>query len=293
MRPHRSAKRSSARRSDASAYRGVFINLARSTRRRATLVRHLKEIGVVSRYERFEAVDGRAVAARFPTELDPGNLGIWLTHEALLRTHRSLGLDLHLHILEDDTVLAKRARQKFEQVLSQADALSSWDLLFTDIFVPLSVQTFRVFVENIDRHAQSGRHALVDLASIGFASCCSMFVNKRSVAKYARLIRGNWALGMPLDLFIRQLVHQGALRAYVTVPFLTSIADSVQSDVRGRTDRSRQVCDVLRRGLFEEADHPALLARMRALTKGARLSDRAALFVKAESFSLSDQWTPF
>jgi len=120
-----------------------------------------------------------------------------------------------------------------------------------------------------------------------------MFVNKRSVAKYARLIRGNWALGMPLDLFIRQLVHQGALRAYVTVPFLTSIADSVQSDVRGRTDRSRQVCDVLRRGLFEEADHPALLARMRALTKGARLSDRAALFVKAESFSLSDQWTPF
>jgi hypothetical protein len=32
---------------------------------------------------------------------------------------------------------------------------------------------------------------------------------------------------------------------------------------------------------------------MRALSQGARLSDLAALFVKAESFSLSDRWTPF
>ena len=272
-------------------YRGVYINLARNKKRRASLVRHLEAVGAASRYERVEAVDGRAVAARFKTPLDAGSLGLWLTHEAILQTHRARGQ--HLHILEDDTVLVSRASQRFEQVLSDADAGSSWDLLFTDIFVPLSVQTLRLLTEQMERHARSGQYARVDLAPIAFASASSLFINKRSIAKYARLIRGKWTRGIPIDLFIRQLVQEGALRASVTVPFLTSIADSAQSDVRGKTDRSRQVCDVFRRGFFEEADHSALLTQMRALTKGARLSDLAALFVKAESFSLSDRWTPF
>ena len=97
-------------------YRGYFINLARSRSRRTALVRHLGDIGAAARYERVDAVDGRAVAADFPSKLDPGSLGLWLTHEALLRACRSA--DRHLHLIEDDTIFAKSAARTFDVVLA-------------------------------------------------------------------------------------------------------------------------------------------------------------------------------
>lgn len=272
-------------------YRGYFINLARSRRRRTALLRHLDDIGAAARYERVEAVDGRAVAADFPSKLDPGSLGVWLSHEALLRACRSA--DRHLHVIEDDTLFAKSAGRTLDLVLRQADEQLSWDLLFTEIFIPFSVPVFRHFEAMIDVHARSKRYALVDLAGIGFAGATSFFINRNAIEKYAALIKGQWALGMPIDLFIRRLVHDGALRAYVTVPFLTSFSNSVASTVRGRLTRSHQVCNVVRRGFFEDADRRALQREMRTLTNGARLSELASLFAAAGSFAVSDRWTPF
>lgn len=75
-------------------------------KRRNFLTRHLEEIGVASRYQRFDAVDGRAVAHEYPTILDPGNLGLWLSHEKLLQANSAQ--DQHLHIIEDD-IFAKNA----------------------------------------------------------------------------------------------------------------------------------------------------------------------------------------
>jgi hypothetical protein len=39
---------------------GFFINLDRNEVRRKPLTKHLEEIGAASRYQRIEAVDGRA-----------------------------------------------------------------------------------------------------------------------------------------------------------------------------------------------------------------------------------------
>jgi len=272
-------------------YRGYFINLARSRRRRAALLRHLEDIGAAARYQRVDAVDGRAVAADFSSQLDPGSLGVWLTHEALLRACRSV--DRHLHVIEDDTIFARRAVRTFDVVLRQADEQLEWDLIFTEILVPFSVPVFRQLAGEIEAHARSKRSALIDLAGIAFAGATSFFINRNAIDKYAALIAGKWSLGQPLDLFIRQQVRDGALRAYVTVPFLTSISNSVESDVRGRLTRSEQVCNVLRRGFFEDADLRSLQREMRTLMKGARLSELAGLFAAAASFAASDRWKPF
>ena len=272
-------------------YRGYFINLARSRSRRAALVRHLADIGVAARYERVEAVDGRAVAADFPSRLDPGSLGVWLSHEALLRAGRPA--DRHLHLVEDDTIFSRRAARTLDVVLRQADDQLNWDLLFTEILVPFSVPMFREFAEKVAVHARSKRYALLDLAGIDFAGATSFFINRNAIEKYAALIAGKWSLGVPIDLFIRQLVRDGVLRAYVTVPFLTSISISAASTVRGRLTRSRRVCGVLRRAFFEDADRRALQREMRTLTEGARLSELAGLFAAAGSFAVSDRWEPF
>jgi len=95
--------------------------------------------------------------------------------------------------------------------------LPAWDLIFTDILVPIQ----RNRPSAPEKHgglcpAQS--HQLADLARINFACTSSLFINKYSVGKYAALISGQWKQGVPIDLFIRQLVHAGQLQAHVTSP---------------------------------------------------------------------------
>jgi hypothetical protein len=275
-------------------YRGFFLNLARNEQRRTSLTRHLAAIGALARYRRVEAVDGRAVAPAYETRLDPGNLGLWLTHERVLREHGAA--DAHLHLLEDDAVLARGAVGIFEDLLRQADErLGGWDLLFTDVLVPLNdPDVFRLFAKEAAAHTQARTFSVVNLARIDFACTSSVFINKASAGKYAGLIAGRWAAGLPIDLYIRGLVRRGELKAYVTVPFVTSVSpDGLASDIRGRVDRSRRVCELVRRAFFLEADLGALLAEMRDLTRGARLSPLASLYLEAESFTLSDQWVPF
>ena len=204
-------------------YRGFFLNLNTNETRRAALTRHLAEIGVSSRYERVEAVNGRDIAHAYDTKLDPGNLGLWLTHESITQTFNSP--DLHLHILEDDAILARNIVPVLEGILKGADVqLGNWDLLFTNIFVPAQLHVFQLFSQKMTEHARTKTYSLVDLTHVAFAGTSSLVINKSSVEKYARLLSGNWALGLPIDMYLRQLVHQKQLKAYVVLPFLTSIS---------------------------------------------------------------------
>jgi hypothetical protein len=70
---------------DDSMYQGFFINLDRNETRRQALTKHLEERGALARYRRIGAVDGRAVAHEYPSKLDPGALGLWLSHARMLQ----------------------------------------------------------------------------------------------------------------------------------------------------------------------------------------------------------------
>jgi len=280
-------------------YHGVFLNLRRNEQRRTALVRHLAEVGAAERYQWFEAIDGQAIlkqapAGQYETKLQPGNLGLWLSHEKLIQ---SLGAapQADVHILEDDAVLAKNAVAQFDGLLARIDREGhQWDLLFTDVFLTPHTAWFRQFAEKLQLHAQTGTHTLVDLARIPFAGTSSLFVNKASLGKYAALLAGNWRRGLPIDLYLRTLVNQGQLKAYVTVPYMTSISPaSNTSDISGDLPRSRMICDLYRRAFFQEANLAALMSEMESLTAGARVPPLAALYLHAESFMLSDQWVPF
>lgn len=275
-------------------YQGFYVNLARSEERRRALTRHLVEIGAAARYQRIEGVDGRAVAEQYQTTLDPGNLGIWLSHDKLLEASRES--HVHLHFIEDDTVLVKNAVSKFDALLAEADArFSGWDLVFTDIHVPTdNVPVFCKLSEIMVNFQQTRRIALIDLKDTAFACTSSFFLNRQSVDKYTRLMSNQWKFGSVLDLYIRDLVNHGLLKAYVTVPFQTSVSPSVlQSDIRGDLDCSRAVYTIYRRAFFEDADLPSLDAELRDLTQEAMLSPLAAIYVKTLRFRLSDQWVRF
>lgn len=274
-----------------NGFRGIYINLERNRRRSEILEEQLQTAGVQSLYERFPAVDGKAVAMHYETKLDAGSLGLWLTHENLLETWRHN--DRHLHILEDDAVLPANAGNLFDQALKHADAsLPGWDLLFTETMVPFEL--FRVYLEPMKVHAKEKRYTYLDLAPYYMACLSSFFINRNSIEKYGGLIKGKWNLGTPIDMYVRRLIREKQLRAYVTVPFMTSIsAESDHSDIRGELDRSHRVYDVFRRGFFVEADTGALMREMKTLTQGTSVAPLEGLYLSGLAFYLSDKWVSF
>jgi len=272
-------------------YRGVFINLLANERRRRALLTNLTAAGIDSWYTHFPAIDGRGETSSAATKLSPGALGLWLSHERIVEQFGD-GTE-HLHILEDDAVVAKEARSLLPMALRNADQnLGDWDLIFTETFVPFELfETYRKMMQTFDTKR---RFSYLDLASC-YASCMtSFFLNRRSIGKYARLIKGKWREEIPIDLHVRRLLRTKELRAFVTVPFLTSIsAENNQSSIRGELDTSRQVCDVLRRGFFVDADVNALLDEMRRLTEGAAVSSLTQLYLSGYAFSCSEKYVDF
>jgi GR25 family glycosyltransferase involved in LPS biosynthesis len=273
-------------------YRGVFLNLDRSEDRRATMQRQFEEIGAANRYERFPAVEGRAIAGDYITKLDAGALGLWVTHERLMEAYKDS--EKHLHIVEDDVVFAKDAVQVIDTALRYLDAkVVKWDILYTDIFIPITVEVYKLLSKKVQAFRNSKCHEVIDLEPINFASASSLIINKNSLGKYADLIKGKWNLGYAIDIQIRKLVHQKLMKAYLITPFMTTIAASAQSDIRGTTNRSRRVYDVFRRSFFQDADLASLHREMDELLQGAMVSSLTALFMKAETFTLSDKWSHF
>lgn len=268
-------------------YQGVYINLASSTARRESLERHLASVGALVQYERFEAVDYRNLS-------DPngGSVGLRRTHERI--AERFGGSRRHLHVIEDDILMANGAVPLFESMLANADAaVPGWDLILTDIYFPPVSDVFRIFFTKMLAYERDGTRCLLPLAGLDFASAASVFINRASIPKWHKLLTERPA-SVPIDLLIRQLVRQKLLSAYVTVPFLTTLGPANNdSTIRGKRTISQRVCELLRRGFFIEADHEALAAEMHGLVGDVEVHPLAALFSQAELFTLSDGWEKF
>jgi hypothetical protein len=230
-------------------------------------------------------------AAGSSTNLAPGALGLWLTHEKIVEELAET--TAHLHIIEDDVIVARRAGDLFSRVLEGADRqLGHWDLLFTETFVPL--RAFGAYRHAMERYFDTGEASFFDLSSYYAAGTTSFFLNRSSLARYAALIKGRWSAGLPIDIHLRQLIRDGELAAYVTIPFLSSISmQDEHSNIRGNLDTSRRICNVLRRGFFIDADLSGLVSQMKQLTHGVSVSPLVQLYLHAYAASASDKWENF
>jgi GR25 family glycosyltransferase involved in LPS biosynthesis len=271
-------------------YRGFFINLDRNEKRRACLLQNLADTGLSDIYERVPAVDGRALGPEYVTQLDRGNLGLWLTREQIMQAN--LSSNLHLHVMEDDVLLPPDARDCFTNMLETADRqLKSWDLIFTEVFLQLDISCFQLLSDAREKYRQSRTLTFVPLKNpFGFAGTTSIFFNRNSIGKHLDLIAGNWREGTPIDIYLRSLVQQGALDAYVTMPFLTSLSqETSESDILGPLDLSRKVLNLYRISAYKDADLPKIAAELRAITGSIQMPDYAGLFLDAARFMLSDR----
>ncbi|MGD0463837.1 MAG: hypothetical protein ABSB74_15225 [Tepidisphaeraceae bacterium] len=275
-------------------YRGFFINLDRNQKRLASVTRNLADVGLADMYQRVPAVDGRTLGPEYATQLNAGNLGLWLTHERLMRANRSS--DVHLHVIEDDALLPADAKHCLNDMLDRADThLKSWDLIFTDIFLQLEVSCFQLLSDAREQYHQSRTLNYFPLKHLlGFAGTSSIFFNKNSIDKYLKLLSGNWTKGLPIDFYLRSLVKDQLLDAYITMPFLTSLSvNTYESDIGNPMDLSQRVLNLYRLAAYKDANLTEMAEEMRKLTANSTVPTYARLFLDAVTFLLSDRYVNF
>jgi len=259
-------------------YTGFYVNLDRSTERRARVETEIGRDAPAQRYERVAAVDGETV--NLPSQrLRRGEVGCFLSHLFLLQ--KKLDSDCHLHVVEDDVVFSRFTVPAVGSLV-ESGALDRFDILFTDTIAQPSRRDFARYKALYDRCVERDgagnivrvRPAVVDY----YASTMSYVVNRRSISKVVDVLTRSLSQGatLPIDLALRGAAVEGQLRLGALFPFVTSFRlDELVGNTIARPDRdllSRLLLQLARHSFFVGCDHRATLESARALLERAGIA---------------------
>jgi GR25 family glycosyltransferase involved in LPS biosynthesis len=249
-------------------YAGYYINLERSASRRASVEGQLRALGLERTYSRFAAVEGRD-AAGVAGSIASGEYGCFASHAQLLSA-AAVGTR-HVHVLEDDVLLSPELPLLIGTLVTRG-ALDSFDLIFTDTFVPLDPPHIRFYEQAYRGREPLGRQpallqeaTVIDLKGVYWACTSSYVAAQRSLKRIAALLNDALRAGPsePVDIYLRHLVNNGELKAAVCLPFVTSIDLALDLDTtisRGAVgpDLTRLACNIVRHSYFVRPDLEAI-----------------------------------
>ena len=284
-------------------YHGLYINLDRSTERRAAIERQLDRLGLSQLYARFPAIDGATLNSPRST-IKPGENGCFQSHYRALMSARSRGT--FVHMLEDDAVLSPSLRPVIEQAIAQ-NVFDQFDVLFTDTFVAPHLGLLKFLKSSFDalpssRPLDLSNLRVVDLADQNFACTTSFVVGVKSIDRVLALYQQEIALGprAPLDLFLRTAANARQLRAACLFPFVTSFnLDEVAGSTLRQDGKAPQpsviVLAALRYSFFVDRDLAAARRYLDSATASARSTrdEHRALIGEALDFIVSDEFKEF
>lgn len=233
-------------------YIGYYINLASSVQRNQNMQQELQRHKLQDKYTRFEAIRGADSPLRKETTLNDGHLGCWESHRAIWQ--QAMHLNKHVHILEDDAIIGSYMASVLNGLNLDDKA---WDLLFTDVFFhpPPSIFQFDWMNKIKKKYATSKSITLSNLQGLPFTATTSYVVNRNSLPKMLKLFDGKWREGKSFDTFLTPFVSAGSLRAFVILPFLTTVPHD-EGDVSTIAGESpvRKVLTAFRRAMYANAD---------------------------------------
>jgi hypothetical protein len=151
-------------------------------------------------------------------------------------------------------VFGARTCKAIDMSLANIDE-ASWDIIFTDICVP-DIGTWPDLVRLRRQFEGTQNFKLLSLGKFHFAGATSYILNRRSKRLLAEILDDVEQIDTPYDLYLRSLVHQGRLRAFVIFPFVTSISElAEQSSIQAPADASLDlVLNSFRRLVWTERD---------------------------------------
>jgi hypothetical protein len=236
---------------------GVYINLDRATERRKALELQIESLELPFELRRLAAVDGATRKER-PPKLTAAQYGVWLSHLAAIES--SLASPDHLYVLEDDALLSEALVQLPDLVDAVERASGGdWDLLYLDATV-VEVEDMCSLFEWTERARRDGQIGFVRVpGKFTLYGLLSYVVNAERKKSVLRFLQESAGRGKPIDSITAHGVNTGALKAYVTVPLLTSGSDLARaSQVDVRDDGRNLAWMLFRRLCFVGRDDPAL-----------------------------------
>ena len=287
-------------------YRGIYINLERSTARRAAMQAQLEKFGVTPLYTRFAAIDGSRIARQSGSAIAPGEEGAFRSHAEAIREASSHTAPLH--VLEDDALLSSSTQPIISEAIASG-LLDRFDILFTDSFVAPDLGMLKVLTyafqksraRNSDR-VELADLQLFDISRQNFSCLTSYVVSPKAFPRLISLLDAELKRSprMPVDLYLRQCAQAGKITAGLLAPFVTSfnLAEVRQSTIAAGvegTKRSVLVLAVLRYFFFIERDLVAAKACLESALAGVARGprDETQLVLEALEFILSDEFREF
>lgn len=171
---------------------------------------------------RFSAIDADCVQSNnVPGTLAPSAKACFLSHRQIIKSN--LTDERPILLMEDDVALGRHTCEAVDNLLRNEKTLD-WDVAFTDVCIPL-LQTMVDLVRLRRQLAATGQIVLLDLVKMVFGGSAAYVVNGRSKRKLAAMLDATDSLSIPYDLFLRKLVYEKKLSAFVFFPFITSLSD--------------------------------------------------------------------
>jgi len=211
-------------------YAGFYINLDRSTERRAAMEVEFAKYGLGEHYSRAPGVEGNALNLPNPHKLGNGELGCFTAHYLALKRNADLGR--HLHIVEDDTIFSSQTQAAIEWALRHKRP-EDWDIIFLETSVRADNETYKLYRLLHDRLVKRDKtgairnvlFTMIDMKSMAYSGLTSYLVNQASIPKLLELYEQGMARGLelPVDLFWRNNGWRQKVKIFSVFPFATSI----------------------------------------------------------------------
>jgi GR25 family glycosyltransferase involved in LPS biosynthesis len=284
---------------DNSTLQGLYINLARSTERRALCEEQLSQANLGERYRRLEAVDGAQIQGQRPgTTLSPAKTGCWLSHIAALEQARDY--PGHTHILEDDFQLTEAFPGFIDNLAEHTRAIGDWDIIFTDVDLAgmFDVNAMKKLIATVNSLTAKNSIELRDALPLYAAANSSYIVNGDNRQKVYDLMKEGLTSNLPNDLWLRKLSRDGKIKAYVTLPFVTTVNavfnDSTILGNIGNTNPSILFATLFRRSLAAGADTGALLTAFKQhLGAMQPINNRSMIYAHLVAHFMSDDFKSY
>lgn len=266
-------------------YKGFYINLEKSKDRNTLIQKNLKQLKIEKKYERVEGINGKEIYQNYETKLNPGSLGCWLSHEKILE--ENIGSDKHIHILEDDALLSPAVPKMFNNLNLNIE----WDIIFTDVYFSLlSPNNFFKLFEKYKLFKEKNQISLMSLYGIPFNAATSYLVNKNSIEKLNKLLGKNYSGSIKHDTAINNLVQQKKLKAYVTVPFISTITSLNSNSTINETEHNTNLIamDLIRKSFYIESNINNLHAEVENLKRKEETNKIIDIYTTSTSIILNN-----
>ena len=203
---------------------------------------------------RYPAIDKNHVYENnISGSLSLGEKGCFLSHKKLIHSRRNNPDSFF--ILEDDALFGKKSFKIIDKIIASLNK-KNWDILFTDICIP-DVGKMMNLIKMRRTLSEKGQMEIMNLKNLApFAGATAYVLNGKSVKKLSDLLAIHKDLNTPYDLYLRNLICQSKITAYVSFPFVTSLSvDSELSSIQSSdTSSTALIWNMFRKMIWLERD---------------------------------------